>query len=103
MKFLLPFARRRMGTGVVDLPAAGAPSCFATVLRSDGTSLYITRRVAQCCHLWVTVLPLKTTNAHRFSFFFVFAINKDWRWFLCFPTGISLQLSIGRRRMILTR
>nr|XP_023666043.1 probable arginine--tRNA ligase, mitochondrial isoform X2 [Paramormyrops kingsleyae] len=34
------------GTGVVDLAAAGDPSCLATVLRSDGTSLYITRDLA---------------------------------------------------------
>ncbi|XP_048842099.1 probable arginine--tRNA ligase, mitochondrial isoform X2 [Brienomyrus brachyistius] len=34
------------GTGVVDLSPAGDMSCFATVLRSDGTSLYITRDLA---------------------------------------------------------
>nr|XP_057912910.1 probable arginine--tRNA ligase, mitochondrial isoform X2 [Doryrhamphus excisus] len=34
------------GTGVVDLSAAGDMSTFSTVLRSDGTSLYITRDIA---------------------------------------------------------
>lgn len=35
----------RKGTGVVDLSPAGDMSSFCTVLRSDGTSLYITRSV----------------------------------------------------------
>ncbi|XP_036438411.1 probable arginine--tRNA ligase, mitochondrial [Colossoma macropomum] len=34
------------GTGVVDLSAAGDLSSYATLVRSDGTSLYITRDVA---------------------------------------------------------
>uniref|UniRef100_A0A674E6Y0 Probable arginine--tRNA ligase, mitochondrial n=1 Tax=Salmo trutta TaxID=8032 RepID=A0A674E6Y0_SALTR len=33
------------GTGVVDLSSAGDMSSYSTVLRSDGTSLYITRSV----------------------------------------------------------
>ncbi|XP_029609979.1 putative arginine--tRNA ligase, mitochondrial [Salmo trutta] len=34
------------GTGVVDLSSAGDMSSYSTVLRSDGTSLYITRDLA---------------------------------------------------------
>uniref|UniRef100_A0AAY4E511 Probable arginine--tRNA ligase, mitochondrial n=1 Tax=Denticeps clupeoides TaxID=299321 RepID=A0AAY4E511_9TELE len=34
------------GTGVVDLSPAGDMSSYSTVLRSDGTSLYITRDIA---------------------------------------------------------
>ncbi|XP_076872761.1 putative arginine--tRNA ligase, mitochondrial isoform X2 [Brachyhypopomus gauderio] len=34
------------GTGVVDLSEAGDMSSYCTVLRSDGTSLYITRDIA---------------------------------------------------------
>ncbi|XP_063079817.1 probable arginine--tRNA ligase, mitochondrial [Engraulis encrasicolus] len=38
--------RTQKGTGVVDISSAGDMSSYATVQRSDGTSLYITRDVA---------------------------------------------------------
>uniref|UniRef100_A0A8C7N6U9 Probable arginine--tRNA ligase, mitochondrial n=1 Tax=Oncorhynchus kisutch TaxID=8019 RepID=A0A8C7N6U9_ONCKI len=37
---------KQKGTGVVDLSSAGDMSSYSTVLRSDGTSLYITRDLA---------------------------------------------------------
>lgn len=37
----------RKGTAVVDLSEAGDLSSYATLARSDGTSLYITRCVTQ--------------------------------------------------------
>ena len=43
---LFLFVLKRKGTGVVDLSSAKDMSSYSTVVRSDGTSLYITRQVA---------------------------------------------------------
>lgn len=42
----------RKGTGVVDLSEQGDMSSYSTVMRSDGTSLYITRSVSVMMTMW---------------------------------------------------
>lgn len=58
----------RKGTGVVDLSLAGDMSSVCTVLRSDGTSLYITRSV-------LTQVPACSQRA-------LLAWQKHWSWII---------------------
>lgn len=58
----------RKGTGVVDLSPAGDMSSVCTVLRSDGTSLYITRSVL--------------TEVDEFSQHALLAWQKHWSWII---------------------
>lgn len=53
----------RKGTGVVDVSPAGDMSSVCTVLRSDGTTLYITRSVR------VEMIQLKSQNNQNVAFY----------------------------------
>ncbi|XP_029352172.1 putative arginine--tRNA ligase, mitochondrial [Echeneis naucrates] len=74
------------GTGVVDLSPDGDMSSFCTVLRSDGTTLYITRDIAAAIdrkrkyHFDEMIYVTDKSQANHFDQLFQILLSMDHAW-----------------------